>query len=428
MSITPQRPTRSQFIEKLHGLLEQPFDGDALRWASDNAFEISANDAKARHALSPQWEFRSLSSFIRQLSYYGFRRLSDRRRSSERRSSSTGFIVFSHPTGFFTRGDASNLEGIIRKIRSRPEKGKRAGNRRVSVASTGSMDGEDYSPTGHPMPLALPPSPFAQYTPTTSTSSSSSHQGPPPRHADITTWRAYTPATSSWQPASSSNAPAPYDRYSNRRSSIPDFKFAPSMTLSPTKEETVTEERPRLRKAASSLCIQTTNHHTNHGETGFHQSPYPTPTISPSYNSYFPSSNAQPPVGAECSPHSQPSNLPYAAYVPPPQHQHVQQQQQISHHQQHQQLQQQRGSFSHPALPSPTASDSAPHSPPHAEYAPLGLDPRQLIHPVSPRNQGYYEQPQQPEHYFNDNPPPLRSAEAGSSRLRWRAATNCARL
>lgn len=341
---------------------------------------------------------------------------------------------YSHPTGFFLRGDASQLEGIIRKIRSRPEKGKRAGNRRVSVASAGSMDSMDeYPPSSQSMPLALPPvhqsgwqapdfrpqyaedrrplttflpsfqSPFAHYTPTTSTSTSSAHPAPPPRHADITTWRAYTPATSTWQPASSSNAPAPYDRYANRRSSIPDFKFAPSMTLSSTKEETVVEERPRLRKAASSLCIQTTNHHTNHGETGFHQSPYPTPTISPSYNSYFPSSNPQALVGAEqCSPHSQPSALPYAAYVPPPPQHH---QQQIS---QHQQLQQHRGSFSHPALPSPTASDPSPHSPPQPEYAPLGLDPRQLVHPVSPRNhQGYYEQPQPAEHYFNDNPAPL---------------------
>lgn len=338
----------------------------------------------------------------------------------------------SHPTGFFLRGDSSQLEGIIRKIRARPEKGKRAGNRRVSVASMGSMDGMEGQSPPHSMSLALPPvhqsgwqapdfrpqyaedrrplttflpsfqSPFTNYTASTSTSSPS-QQGPPPRHADITTWRAYTPATSSWQPASSSTGPAPYDRFSNRRSSIPDFKFAPSMTLSSTKEEALVEERPRLRKAASSLCIQTTNHHTNQGENGFRQSPYPTPTISPSYNSYFPSSNAQVSVGAECSPHSQPSALPYTPFVPP-------QQQQIPHHhhQQHQQLQQHRGSFSHPALPSPTTSDSTPHSPPHAEYAPLGLDPRQLIHPVSPRNhQGYYEQPQQAEHYFNDNPVPL---------------------
>jgi hypothetical protein len=37
----------------------------------------------------------SLSSFIRQLSYYSFKRLSDRRRSAERRSNQAAYIVFS---------------------------------------------------------------------------------------------------------------------------------------------------------------------------------------------------------------------------------------------------------------------------------------------------------------------------------------------
>lgn len=55
----PQKPTRSDFIMKLWDLLENPYQGDALRWAGDDAFEISSNDAKARHALSPKWEFKS---------------------------------------------------------------------------------------------------------------------------------------------------------------------------------------------------------------------------------------------------------------------------------------------------------------------------------------------------------------------------------
>jgi hypothetical protein len=38
--------------------------------------------------------FDSLSSFIRQLSYYSFKRLSDRRRSAERRSTVASYIVF----------------------------------------------------------------------------------------------------------------------------------------------------------------------------------------------------------------------------------------------------------------------------------------------------------------------------------------------
>lgn len=53
------KPSRSQFIEKLHALLENPYDIDNLRWVSHDSFEISASDAKARAALSPQWDFRS---------------------------------------------------------------------------------------------------------------------------------------------------------------------------------------------------------------------------------------------------------------------------------------------------------------------------------------------------------------------------------
>lgn len=288
---------------------------------------------------------------------------------------------------------------------------------------------DDYSPPPAPLHLPLPPvhqgtwqapdfrpqfgddrrpldtflptfqSNFAHYTPTVpSNSTSINHTGASPRHKDISTWRAYTPATSTWQPASSSpHNTAPYDRFDNRRSSIPDFKFAPSLSLSPLKE-TVPEEggRPRLRKAASSLCIQTTNHHTNHGEVGFRTStsPYPTPTISPAWNSYFSITGTQPHSSVveqqqqQCPPQSSStSHLTYTPYVPPSQPQ---------------QAHQQWGSH-HQAPPSPTASDSAPHSPPRGAYVPLGLDPRRLVHPMSPRTGSYYAPA---ETYFSDNPAP----------------------
>ncbi|GAA6003619.1 heat shock factor family protein [Rhodotorula paludigena] len=139
------KPKRSQFIEKLHQLLESPYDASALHWCADGgSFEITTDDGRARTALSPQFDFNSLSSFIRQLSYYNFKRLSDRRRSVERRvATSASFIVFSHPTGFFIRGDNTQLDGIIRKARVRS-----ANKRRGSVASTTSND-DAPSPTGY---------------------------------------------------------------------------------------------------------------------------------------------------------------------------------------------------------------------------------------------------------------------------------------
>ncbi|SCZ88553.1 BZ3500_MvSof-1268-A1-R1_Chr2-1g04486 [Microbotryum saponariae] len=129
---------RSQFIERLWDLLDNPHDADSLRWISNSAFEITCDEERARVALSPKWEFRSrsvlppylalqpptrrsdlradlLSSFIRQLSYYNFTR------SGERKGSNAGFVVFSHPSGYFTRQDKSRLHLITRKARNRPE-------------------------------------------------------------------------------------------------------------------------------------------------------------------------------------------------------------------------------------------------------------------------------------------------------------------
>ncbi|SCV71980.1 BQ2448_4674 [Microbotryum intermedium] len=142
---------RSQFIERLWDLLDNPHDADSLRWISNSAFEITCDEERARVALSPKWDFRSLSSFIRQLSYYNFKR------SGERKGSNAGFVVFSaslpphrrhfprplltataasswitlekkfidphdsHPSGYFTRQDKSRLHLITRKARNRPE-------------------------------------------------------------------------------------------------------------------------------------------------------------------------------------------------------------------------------------------------------------------------------------------------------------------
>lgn len=144
------RVSRSQFIEKLHALLEQPLDETSLRWISKDAFEISSNEAKARVALSPSYDFRSLSSFIRQLSYYSFKRLSDRRRSGERRSTAASYIIFTHPSGQFMRGDASKLHLIVRKTRVRAStKGDSA--RRASISSVHSSGASDAEPAATPL-------------------------------------------------------------------------------------------------------------------------------------------------------------------------------------------------------------------------------------------------------------------------------------
>ncbi|KDE08938.1 hypothetical protein MVLG_01030 [Microbotryum lychnidis-dioicae p1A1 Lamole] len=53
------KASRSQFIERLWDLLDNPHDADSLRWISNSAFEITCDEERARVALSPKWDFRS---------------------------------------------------------------------------------------------------------------------------------------------------------------------------------------------------------------------------------------------------------------------------------------------------------------------------------------------------------------------------------
>ncbi|GAA5904244.1 hypothetical protein JCM8208_006815 [Rhodotorula glutinis] len=305
--VAPPKAPRSHFLAKLHSILENPLDPNGLRWVTDDSFEISSKDAVAIHALSPAFEFRSLSSFIRQLSYYSFRRLSDRRRSTERRNSNPGYVLFQHPSGFFVRGDPSQLSKIVRKARTRPEKGRRA-----SECSTASD--ETYPSTLHPYPMpAWPPTnDYRSSFPTDrpplqlpSFGSSFSAAGAPRTSSETTQWRAYAPTTGAWLDPNRGDG----ERYAPpRRSSLGEFKLTPSSMLAgdasgytSTLSSLQEEHRPRLRKASSSNCMPGDEPHHQHAyldghhsssqqhgvAQGFSASPYPTPTFSPTSNTFF---------------------------------------------------------------------------------------------------------------------------------------------
>ncbi|BGP16628.1 hypothetical protein JCM10213_000456 [Rhodosporidiobolus nylandii] len=297
----PAKAKRSQFIEKLHELLENPLDASSLRWTSDGSgFEITSNEAQARHALSPQWDFRSLSSFIRQLSYYNFKRLSDRRRSSERKVSHGGYIVFTHPTGFFRRGDVSQLDGITRKTRQRPEK-----TRRGSAVSTGSADDDGsmqvrQSAAYQPYPQHAGPSfshdPFGAYAgpvaptvpqyhppplPSTATGSWEPYASPTWPHEQVPTQQR---ASYGFAPPAPGPAAQMYESYSPepqhyvpRRTSLSDYKVGPS-----PREKA--EELPGgsaatgFRHSASPFAPGAAN--THHEQQGF-PSPYETQPLAP---------------------------------------------------------------------------------------------------------------------------------------------------
>ncbi|KAM0755558.1 hypothetical protein T439DRAFT_320252 [Meredithblackwellia eburnea MCA 4105] len=364
------KASRSQFIEKLHNLLEHPLDPTSLRWVSHDAFEITCHDGRARHALSPSWDFRSLSSFIRQLSYYNFKRLSDRRRSSERRSSASGYIVFSHPSGFFLQGDASRLHGIVRKTRNRPEK---TGIRRAStssIQSSGLEDDGDVPPMPH-----WPPADTRQmggYTeerrhlhhfssiPTFQPSFPSVRQ---PSILD-TPWRPYQP-TQAWA-----------DAQTQRRAS--DFGINP---ISPrTKRVELSDlTRPPMPRKAGSLSIVPLAANVNSMDE--FRSPYPTPTFS-----NFTDSRS----GSESMPSGMPSGM-SCGYDDP------------------------RGSFSapyqgfastHQPLPSPTASvySSASDSHPHEESGGYVDHPGSVHHLVDPRSTIGNGRPGNQMSFFSNHP------------------------
>ncbi|GAA5857860.1 hypothetical protein JCM1840_000940 [Sporobolomyces johnsonii] len=412
------KPKRSQFIEKLHGLLESPLDAESLRWCGPDSFEITCNEQKARAALSPSFNFRSLSSFIRQLSYYNFKRLSDRRRSSERRSSATAFIVFTHPSGFFLRGDSTQLEGISRKTRARPDK-----QRRASAVSTGSVE-DVPAPVASTSTNAWPappdyryPLPQAAAVPNASLPQSTYAYGPPAPHLrpyhspqmnndPHANWRGYTPSLWPNQqippPAPDPRfayAPIPPNSYSHsdphsqpqhnldRRHSIGD-----PTGLSPRSKASELLSLPPVgvRKAHSPLGM-----HDPHAVTEEHhqqfQSAYPTPSFSsaniyerpPQYPAPLapnqPNAPPQVPTGLAMGyEHHQPppppppqgqgqdgglSSMPYPTYPPPPSQHHLPPLYQHLHQPQH------TRHASNDVLPSPTYSsddDAAARAHAHA--------------------------------------------------------------
>ncbi|GAA5972875.1 hypothetical protein JCM11641_003983 [Rhodosporidiobolus odoratus] len=301
ITLQPKAP-RSQFLQKLHSLLENPLDAAGLRWVTVDSFEISSKDAVAIRALSPQFEFNSLSSFIRQLSYYAFRRLSDRRRSTERRASNAGYITFSHPTGFFLRGDPSKLSQIVRKARARPEKPT---GRRISMCSVASDD------FGTAPPLPLPHHPLPQWEPPALHPQFSSERQPlpslqglpsfiptlstAPRFDSVSQWRNYAPQGHGWLDPNQAEhfehvAPA------YRRASLGDLSLSTTMATSCSSAlATLPEGRPVLRKAVSSGELPTVEslheveavYHHQHEHTTPEQAYLPTPTFESSASTYF---------------------------------------------------------------------------------------------------------------------------------------------
>ncbi|GAA5979820.1 hypothetical protein JCM5350_002059 [Sporobolomyces pararoseus] len=347
----------SNFCVQLHSLLENPRDPEALRWVDGEVdqFQITVDEQRGLNALRPNLDFKSMSSFVRQLSYYDFKRLSDRRKSNERRGEAR-VVVFTHHSGLFTRGNPANVEKMKRKLRIRAERGRRA-----SAVSTGSVD-EDHSASGSPLfspvgnswpgsdqppPLPLPSPSFA---PSFNSGMGSFSLSAPPPPRSVTTcsttnethqqsrWQPYNPPEASLnyspsnipQTSSTYEAPrySPYPRgavSTEHRASVVSLA-SDSSNLSPRSKSAELAYHSGTPARPSPTTLGPADYSGGVGTSfsdPFATRPFPSPSTQPSQ--YFPSSRHPASPGSITLPHGPvPTGLPVAydqspsQSIPPP--------------------------------------------------------------------------------------------------------------
>ncbi|GAA5882433.1 hypothetical protein JCM16303_001728 [Sporobolomyces ruberrimus] len=326
-------------------LLENPRDPENLRWVDGqmDQFQICVNEENALAALRPTLDFKSMSSFVRQLSYYDFKRLSDRRKSNERRGEAR-CIIFTHQSGLFVRGNPANVELMKRKLRVRAERGRRA-----SAVSATSVD-EDHSQAGSPLfsPTGTtwttsdnaPPLPSPGFQAAFSSGMGSfSLTAPPPARGFSGSSSHGDPSQPRWQPYTTSDGPpafapapplhspstyepqryAPYNRAPlalDRRASA----VSTASDLSPRSKsvELAYYTGTSARTSSSSMGPLEASHS---GATAFSNpfssQAFPSPSAQPSH--YFPSSrHPASPSSTPLTSNTVPTGLPLAYEHPAP--------------------------------------------------------------------------------------------------------------
>ncbi|XP_069468613.1 heat shock factor protein 3-like isoform X2 [Ambystoma mexicanum] len=119
----PQTAAVPAFIVKLWTLLEEPSNEQLIVWSwNGQAFRILDEQRFAKEMLPKYFKHNNLSSFIRQLNMYGFRKVLSLE-SGIFKAEKKSVIEFQHP--FFKQGQGELLELIKRKVPAvRPEDGK----------------------------------------------------------------------------------------------------------------------------------------------------------------------------------------------------------------------------------------------------------------------------------------------------------------
>jgi len=101
------KDARNQFVLKLYDILEDGSNAEYISWDADGKAVLLKDQAQLLEKVLPKYfSLTNYHSFIRQFSYYGFKKM----------NASDGimkYISYSHPN--FTRGRRDLLEHIIRK-------------------------------------------------------------------------------------------------------------------------------------------------------------------------------------------------------------------------------------------------------------------------------------------------------------------------
>ncbi|KAM5146298.1 LOW QUALITY PROTEIN: heat shock factor protein 3-like [Mantella aurantiaca] len=109
-------PPVPAFLMKLWALLEDPSNGDVITWNWDGQNFCILDDQRFSKEILPKYfKHNNLSSFIRQLNMYGFRKVMSLESGLVRPERGPA-MEFQHP--FFKKGRAELLEHIKRKISS----------------------------------------------------------------------------------------------------------------------------------------------------------------------------------------------------------------------------------------------------------------------------------------------------------------------
>lgn len=106
----PRTPKVSQFLSKVHRMASDQANARSIKWSEDGNQLVIANRVLLVNECVGKYEMSTnFSSFVRQLNFYGFTKVSSLRKERQ--------VIYEHP--LFSRGNFKQLKLIQRVHRPR---------------------------------------------------------------------------------------------------------------------------------------------------------------------------------------------------------------------------------------------------------------------------------------------------------------------